>query len=116
MLAIERDVKPRNMNFVKVEGGGGGDREGAFVWINTVSYIINTTVLDEHFSVEIFLAKDFQEFFLSLVGRAFHKFVPSDGNIWTRSLVQVLISGKLPSIALLCGRFTVCTGYSDNTG
>ena len=30
MLAVERDVKPRNMNFAKVEkrgggGGGGGD-------------------------------------------------------------------------------------------
>ena len=24
MLAVERDVKPRNMNFAKVEKGGGG--------------------------------------------------------------------------------------------
>ena len=24
MLAVERDVKPRNMNFAKVGGGGGG--------------------------------------------------------------------------------------------
>ena len=25
LLAVERDVKPRNMNFAKVEEGGGGD-------------------------------------------------------------------------------------------
>ena len=34
MLAVERDVKPRNVNFAKVEGGGGGgggNREGTFV-------------------------------------------------------------------------------------
>ena len=24
MLAVERDVKPQNMNFVKVDRGGGG--------------------------------------------------------------------------------------------
>ena len=33
----------------------------------------------------------------------------------TRSLVRVLVGGKLPSTALdsiLCRRFTVCTGYS----
>ena len=40
MLAVDRDVKPRNMNFAKVEkrGGGGGasNREGAFIAINTV--------------------------------------------------------------------------------
>ena len=36
MLAVERDVKPRNMNFAKVEKGGGG---GAFITINTVVFI-----------------------------------------------------------------------------
>ena len=39
MLAVDRDVKPRNMNFAKVEKGGGGgtiNREGAFIAINTV--------------------------------------------------------------------------------
>ena len=38
MLAVDRDVKPRNMNFAKVEkrGGGGINREGAFIAINTV--------------------------------------------------------------------------------
>ena len=41
MSAVERDVKPRNMNFAKVEkrgGGGGGaiNREGAFITKNTV--------------------------------------------------------------------------------
>ena len=37
-MAVERDVKSRNMNFAKVEGGG-GERligRGAFIWINTV--------------------------------------------------------------------------------
>ena len=35
MLAVERDVKPQNMNFAKVEKGGGG---GVCVrLINTVS-------------------------------------------------------------------------------
>ena len=28
MLAVERDVKPRNMNFAKVEKGGGGGGGG----------------------------------------------------------------------------------------
>ena len=39
MLAVERDVKPRNMNFAKVEKRGGGgaiNREGAFITKNTV--------------------------------------------------------------------------------
>ena len=38
MLAVKRNVKPRNMNFAKVEGKGVGaiNREGAFVWINAV--------------------------------------------------------------------------------
>ena len=38
MLAVERDVKPRNMNFAKVEmrGGGAINREGAFITINMV--------------------------------------------------------------------------------
>ena len=37
-MAVERDVKPRNMNFAKVEKrvGGGINREGAFIRINTV--------------------------------------------------------------------------------
>ena len=41
VLAVERVVKPRNMNFAKVEGGGGwGGRligKGPFVRINTVT-------------------------------------------------------------------------------
>ena len=28
MLAVERDVKPRNMNFAKVDRRGGANREG----------------------------------------------------------------------------------------
>ena len=41
MLAVERDVKPRNMNFAKVDRRGGGEeavtnREGALIWINMV--------------------------------------------------------------------------------
>ena len=38
LVTVERDVKPRNMNFAKVEkrGGGGINREGAFIRINTV--------------------------------------------------------------------------------
>ena len=36
MLAVERDVKPRNMNFAKVEGGG-----GAFITKNTVVSFLN---------------------------------------------------------------------------
>ena len=48
-MAVERDVKPRNVNFSKIEkgggggGGGGGEgggkREGAFIRINTVVFI-----------------------------------------------------------------------------
>ena len=38
MLAVERDVKPRNMNFAKVEKRGGAiNREGAFITKNTVA-------------------------------------------------------------------------------
>ena len=36
MLVVERDVKPRNMNFAKVEKGGAINREGAFITKNTV--------------------------------------------------------------------------------
>ena len=61
-------------------------------------------------------AKDLKEDeFFSSAGRAFHNFVPNAWNIWSRSLVQVLISGKLPSTALdsiLCHRFNVYIGYS----
>ena len=33
--AVERDVKPRNMNFAKVDrSGGAANREGALIWIN----------------------------------------------------------------------------------
>ena len=41
VLAVERDVKPRNMKFAKVVRGGRGgaiNREGAFIRINTVLY------------------------------------------------------------------------------
>ena len=31
MLAVERDVKPRNMNFAKVEKGGGGGGGGRLI-------------------------------------------------------------------------------------
>ena len=45
MLAVERDVKPRNMNFAKVEKGGGAiNREGAFITINTVFIDIITII------------------------------------------------------------------------
>ena len=42
MLAVDRDVKPRNMNFAKVEKRGGAiNREGAFIAINTVySFVV----------------------------------------------------------------------------
>ena len=37
-MAVERDVKPRNINLAKVQkrGRGGINREGAFIRINTV--------------------------------------------------------------------------------
>ena len=38
---VERDVKPRNMNFAKVYrrgGGGATNRERALIWINTVCF------------------------------------------------------------------------------
>ena len=38
VLAVERDVKPRNMNFAEVDGGGGG--AGALIQINTVMLTI----------------------------------------------------------------------------
>ena len=40
VLAVERDVEPRNMKFAKLQKRGGGvaiNREGAFIRINTVS-------------------------------------------------------------------------------
>ena len=38
LVAVERDVKPRNVNFARVEKGGGAiNREGAFIRINTVN-------------------------------------------------------------------------------
>ena len=36
VLAVERDVKPLNMSFAKVQRRGAINREGAFIWINTV--------------------------------------------------------------------------------
>ena len=37
MLPVERDVKPRNMNFAKVDRRGGAtNREGVLIQINTV--------------------------------------------------------------------------------
>ena len=73
-------------------------------------------MIGEHFSFESSVAKDLKEDeFFSSAGRAFHNFVPNAGNIWSRSLVRVLIGEKLPSTALdsiLCHRFTVCIGYS----
>ena len=36
VLAVERDVKPRNMNFAKVDRRGATNREGALIWINMV--------------------------------------------------------------------------------
>ena len=40
LVAVEGDVKPQNINFAKIERGGGGaiNREGSFIWINTVSF------------------------------------------------------------------------------
>ena len=44
LVAVERDVKPRNMNFAKVEKRGWGgviNREGAFIRISTLlSFIL----------------------------------------------------------------------------
>ena len=37
LVAVERDVKPRNMNFAKVEREGVINREGAFIRINTIN-------------------------------------------------------------------------------
>ena len=42
VLAVERDAKLWNMTFAKVERGGGGNREGAFILINMVS---NTSLI-----------------------------------------------------------------------
>ena len=36
MLAVDRAIKPRNMNFAKVDRRWVTNREGAFVWINMV--------------------------------------------------------------------------------
>ena len=37
VLAVERDIKPHNMNFAKVDRRGGAtNREGALIRINTV--------------------------------------------------------------------------------
>ena len=36
LVAVERDVKPRNMKFAKVEMWGAINREEAFIRINTV--------------------------------------------------------------------------------
>ena len=43
LVAVERDVKPRNMNFAKVEkrGGGATNREGALIRINTVRILFS---------------------------------------------------------------------------
>ena len=38
--AVERDVKPRNMNFAKVEKRRAINREGAFIQIITVACIL----------------------------------------------------------------------------
>ena len=38
LVAVERDVKPRNINFAKVEAGGGINRQGAFIRIITAIY------------------------------------------------------------------------------
>ena len=65
-------------------------------------------MIDKHLSFESSAAKDFNEDkFFSSAGTAFHNFVPNAGNIWSRSLVRVLIGGKLPSTTLesiLCHR------------
>ena len=36
MVTLERDVKPRNINLQRLEGGGGFNREGVFGQINTL--------------------------------------------------------------------------------
>ena len=48
VLAVERDVKSRNMNFAKLERGWGGgvNREWVFVQINMVTlYLVDLRVL-----------------------------------------------------------------------
>ena len=45
MLAVERDVKPRNMNFAKVEkrgGGGGGRLIGRGRLLQKIRYVQHT--------------------------------------------------------------------------
>ena len=39
MLAVERDVKPRNMNFAKEDRRGATNREGVLIRINTVQLV-----------------------------------------------------------------------------
>ena len=59
LLAVEMDVKPQNVNFANVEkkGGGGGviNREGAFVWIDTVP-LNNAPSFEIHLAYQIYLA------------------------------------------------------------
>ena len=45
MLAVDRDVKPRNMAFAKVTRRGGAfNRKGAFIRINTVLTVTYTKI------------------------------------------------------------------------
>ena len=49
MSSVERDVKPRNMNFAKVEKRGGAiNREGAFITKNTVGLVLNMSLTFDH--------------------------------------------------------------------
>ena len=68
MLAVERDVKPRNMNFAKVERGGAINREGAFITKNTVFYKfqrkaglrLNTSPLPVHGPASLTLMRKYE--------------------------------------------------------
>ena len=53
VLAVERDVKPRNINFAKIDRMGWViNREGVFVWINTV-YVLPKLILKQYLIGEL---------------------------------------------------------------
>ena len=93
MLAVERDVKPRNMNFAKVEKRGGGaiNREGAFITKNTVykySEIINVMLLYTSYYATI-LVKHHESQFSTLLNTSCYATTPDKNH------KQSLLSKKL---------------------
>ena len=49
MLAVERDVKPRNMNFAKVEKRGGGQLIGRGRLLQKIRYVLFTYAENQGF-------------------------------------------------------------------